>query len=838
MRELQKKYNFIDTEKKWQKYWLDNKIYDFDEKDNNTSNIYSIDTPPPHVSGVLHMGHIFGYSQMDIIARFQRISGKNVFFPVGYDDNGLPSERYVEKKIGKKSKEIDRSEFIKICDKEIQDAEQLIENLFIRASYSFDFDKKYRTVSNISSTISQMSFLDLYNKGLVYRKEEPVIWDVIDQTALAQSELEDKDFESQMNYLKFTTTKGKIIEIMTTRPELLPACVAIMCHPDDINNIDDNFLITPLGIKVPLIADDKVEKDKGTGFVMCCTFGDQTDIEWWKKYNLDLKIIINEVGRIKIDNIKNSIKREYWELDGLKIKDARLKILELLENNGFITRKPQKIIHSVKIGERSKFPVEFLVTKQWFIKVLENKNKLHEQTDKIEWKPDWMKARLHNWIDGVSWDWCISRQRFFGIPIPVWYSKRKGEEGKIIIPSKELLPIDPTKSLPEGYTSDEVEPEIDIFDTWATSSISPQLSTLGVTDELNIDEKRFNKLKIPFNLRSQGHDIIRTWAFYTIIKSLYHSKSIPWKTIMVNGWCLSSDGTKMSKSVGNVIDPIKIFDKFGSDAIRYWTANSTLGMDTNYLEDTVKTGQKLITKMFNCAKFAEIHFKNIKDQSETLEEDLKNKNIFEIMDIWLINKLNEVLEIYSKNFYNYEYNKALEVLEDFFWNNFCDNYLEIVKIRCYGAFGIKYKDIKLNEKEIEIVTKTQISAIKTIYHVFNAILKLFSPFLPVITEEIYHCLYEDEFNKKGSIHCRGNLPKIKYFGDKKEIEDIGNMVLKVISDVRKYKSERNMSIKDSLETVDIYSNIGLNNVIEDIKNVCSITNVNVIISKDYSIKIK
>ena len=393
MRELQKKYNFIDTEKKWQKYWLDNKIYDFDEKDNNTSNIYSIDTPPPHVSGVLHMGHIFGYSQMDIIARFQRISGKNVFFPVGYDDNGLPSERYVEKKIGKKSKEIDRSEFIKICDKEIQDAEQLIENLFIRASYSFDFDKKYRTVSNISSTISQMSFLDLYNKGLVYRKEEPVIWDVIDQTALAQSELEDKDFESQMNYLKFTTTKGKIIEIMTTRPELLPACVAVMCHPDDINNIDDNFLITPLGIKVPLIADDKVEKDKGTGFVMCCTFGDQTDIEWWKKYNLDLKIIINEVGRIKIDNIKNSIKNEYWELDGLKIKDARLKILEILENNGFITRKPQKIIHSVKIGERSKFPVEFLVTKQWFIKVLENKNKLHEQTDKIEWKPDWMKAR-------------------------------------------------------------------------------------------------------------------------------------------------------------------------------------------------------------------------------------------------------------------------------------------------------------------------------------------------------------------------------------------------------------------------------------------------------------
>ncbi len=838
MKELQKKYNFLETEKKWQEYWQKNKIFSFDKNDNDVKNIYSIDTPPPHVSGVLHMGHVFGYSQMDIIARFQRMNGKNVFFPVGYDDNGLPSERYVEKKIGKKSKEMDRSEFVKICDKEIQDAEQMIKDLFIRASYSFDFNEEYRTVSKRSSAVSQMSFLDLYNKGFVYRKEEPVIWDVIDQTALAQSELEDKDVESQMNYLKFYTAKGKNIEIMTTRPELLPACVAVMCHPDNINDFIGENAITPLGIEVPIIADEKVDKEKGTGLVMCCTFGDQTDIEWWKKYKLDLKIIINEVGRINLDKVKDTINSEYLELDGLKIKDARIKILELLEKNGFITRQAQKIVHPVKIGERSKFPVEFLIKKQWFIKVLDNKDKLHEQIDKISWKPDWMKARLHNWVDGLSWDWCISRQRFFGIPIPVWYSKKTGEEDKILLATKDELPIDPTKTLPNGYKVDEVEPETDIFDTWATSSVSPQLSIFGITEELNIDNEKFKKLKIPFSLRAQGHDIIRTWAFYTIIKSLYHSENIPWKTIMVNGWCLAPDGTKMSKSVGNVINPLKIFDKFGSDAVRYWTANSTLGMDTNYLEETVKNGQKLVTKLFNCAKFAEIHFRNIPNQKESLEEDLENKYIFETMDIWLVNQLNKVIKIYTENFNNYEYNKALENLENFFWGDFCDNYLEIVKIRCYGASGTKYHNISLTENEIESINKSQISAIKTIYHTFNSILKLFAPFVPIITEEIYSCLFENEFNEKKSIHSRYNLPRIKSLKDEIKITNIGNIVLKIVADIRKYKSEKNVSMKDIIEEVAIYSPYNLESVIEDIKNVCNITSVNVVINDNYAIKIE
>lgn len=835
---LQKKYNFEETEKKWHKYWQDNKIFKFDWSDTNRENIYSIDTPPPHVSGVLHMGHVFGYSQMDIIARFQRMQGKNVFFPVGYDDNGLPSERYVEKKINRKSKEMKRNEFTQICDREIQNAEQLIRDLFIRASYSFDFDEEYRTISKKSSTISQMSFIDLYNKGLVYRKKEPVIWDVVDQTALAQSELEDKDFESQMNYLKFSTIGGEIVEIMTTRPELLPACVAVMCHPDDYNKYKNKLIITPLGVKVPLIADEKVNREKGTGFVMCCTFGDQTDIEWWKKYNLELRIILDEVGKIKLNDVKENINAKYLELNGLKIKDARKRILELLEQDNNIIKEPEKIVHAVKIGERSKFPVEFLVTEQWFIKVLDSKDKLHEQTDRINWKPDWMKNRLHNWIDGLSWDWCISRQRFFGIPIPVWYSKRKGEEGRVILAKIEQLPIDPLLDLPTGYSRDEIIGETDIFDTWATSSVSPQLSTYGINESINLDKNRFDILRVPFDLRSQGHEIIRTWAFYTLIKSMYHNNSLPWKTTMINGWCLAPDGSKMSKSIGNVIDPIKVFNQFGSDAVRYWTANSTPGMDTNYLEETVKVGQKLVTKLYNCAKFAEIHFKNIEKMVNSLEHDLYDGEIFEIVDLWLINRLNIVINSYENLFFDYEYSKVLETLENFFWNDFCDNYLEIVKVRCYGYKGNKYENIILKDEEIIKITKSQQSAIKTIYYVFNSILKLFAPFIPVVCEEIYSCLFEDEFKFKKSIHVRDNFPKICKINSNYDLEMIGEVLLQVIADIRKYKSEKNISIKEPINKVVIYTNCELNNVLDDIKNVCNINFIKIIIEKNYRIEIE
>ena len=607
MKKLEKKYNFTESEKKWQNYWEENGIYHFDWNDTERDHIFSIDTPPPTVSGTLHMGHIFSYTQTDITARYKRMSGKNVFYPIGFDDNGLPTERYIEKLKGIKGKEMPRDEFIKICQENVHIAEDQFQSLFKSVSHSYDWSLKYQTISEVSKKLSQMSFLDLYNKGLLYRKDEPSIWDVVDQTALAQTELEDKDMESQMNYLKFMTDDGETLEIMTTRPELLPACVAVMCHPDNYDKYKWKSAITPLGVKVPIVADDKVSKEKGTGMVMCCTFGDQTDIDWWKKYKLDLRLIINEKGQITLKNVENLIDKKYLILDGLKITEARSTILDILQSDNKITKSPEKIIHPVKVGERSKFPIEFLVTKQWNVKVLDIKTELHNKANECNWYPTWMENRIHDWIDGLSWDWTISRQRFSGIPIPVWYSKRAGEEGKVIVPKFEDLPIDPMVDLPEGYTRNEVQADTDVLDTWATSSISPQLSAWGLNDNLYIDKNRYEALKLPFDLRPQAHEIIRTWAFCTLVKAYYHNNTTPWKSLAISGWCLAPDKSKMSKSAGNVISPIGLIQSKGSDAVRYWAGNATLGLDTAYSEELIAVGQKLITKLFNSAKFVEMN---------------------------------------------------------------------------------------------------------------------------------------------------------------------------------------------------------------------------------------
>ncbi|MDR2077672.1 MAG: valine--tRNA ligase [Rickettsiales bacterium] len=835
MHDLQSSFDSREIDKKWQEYWQNNRIFEFDWKDVERDNIYSIDTPPPHVSGVLHMGHVFGYSQMDIVARFQRMHGKNVYFPVGYDDNGLPSERYVEKKINRKSKNMERREFIHICEKETKDAEQLIRNLFIRASYSFDFREEYRTISKMSSRISQLSFIDLHRKNLLQREEKPIIWDVVDQTALAQSELEEKDIESQMNYLSFSTNDAREIVIMTTRPELLPACVAVMCHPDSYDSYRGSRIITPLGVEVEIIADDKVDKTKGTGFVMCCTFGDQTDVEWWKKYNLPLRAIINDGGFLDLSRVENLINQEYMSLSGLNIKGARSHILELLAKNGKIARTPEKVVHTVKIGERSKSPIEFLVKKQWFIKILDSKNRLYEQIDRINWKPEWMKTRLYSWVDGLNMDWCISRQRFFGIPIPVWYSLRKGEENRILLPEIDQLPVDPLEDLPPGYSRDEVVAESDILDTWATSAISPQLSIHGINEHLNDDAERYRILKIPFDLRAQGHDIIRTWAFYSILKSDYHSGSIPWNNILVNGWCLASDGTKMSKSLGNAIEPLKIFDQFGSDAIRYWTAKSSPGMDTSYQESIVKNGKKLLVKLLNVAKFIEIHLGNLTENIVNPEDDIKNSKIFETMDLWLLDKINHLMDEYNKAFSAYEYSKALELLEVFFWNYFCDNYLEIVKIRCYGLKSTRHEGKNPGQEEQQKIEKSQQSAIRTLYYSYNSLLKLFAPFIPVICDEIYSYIFREEFNLMKSIHVRGNCAKMFTAEFEDNIRNVGQIVLRIVADVRKYKSEKNISLKEKLEKLNICSPQDLTSVVDEIENVCGVKKLTVARGAGYSI---
>jgi valyl-tRNA synthetase len=841
MKKLENKYNFQESEKKWQKYWEDNEIFKFDWENNKRENIFSIDTDPPTVSGTLHMGHIFSFTQKDFIARFQRMTGKNVFYPIGFDDNGLPTERYVEKLKGIKGKEMPRDQFCNVCKENITKAEDVdFFNLFHSISHSYDWTLKYQTISKTSQHVSQLSFLDLYNKGVLYRKDEPCIWDVVDQTALAQTEIEDKEFESQMNYLSFSIEDEENIEIMTTRPELLPACVALMCHPNKYEKYKGKLAITPLGIKVPIVADIKVDEEKGTGFVMCCTFGDQTDIEWWKKYNLELKIILNERGQLNLENVKDLIDNEYLELDGLKLKDARIKIIELLEKNGKIVREPEKIKHAVKVGERSKFPIEFLITKQWNIKVLNIKKELHENTNKIKWHPDWMKSRMHDWIDGLSWDWCISRQRFSGIPVPVWYSKRKGEEGKIILPTAEQLPIDPMIDLPNDYSKDEVQADTDVLDTWATSAVSPQLNSWGITNELSVDKERFNTLPLPFDLRGNAHEIIRTWDFCTLVKAFYHQNTIPWKNLMISGWCLATDKTKMSKSKGNIIDPINLIKTKSADALRYWAGNSTLGMDTAYSEEQISIGQKLITKLFNSAKFVEINFLNFENITFTsAKNDIENDLIFEIIDKWLISKLASVIKKTTKFFETFEYNRALETIENFFKNDFCDNYLEIIKVRSYGITGLKYQGNTLKQEEIDKINKGQESAVRTIYYVFNSILKIFAPFIPSICDEIFSSLYENEFNKTKSISAKGNWPVLATFLVNENLDKVGENLLKIIAEVRKYKSEKNISIKENIKKLIICDNLVnevKNDITEELKNVCNVEEIEFIKADKLEIK--
>ncbi|MES2961488.1 MAG: valine--tRNA ligase [Pseudomonadota bacterium] len=844
---LTDKYDPKTREKFWQNHWKENKIFSW-KNDLPKAQTFVIDTPPPTVSGLLHMGHVFSYTQADFVARFQRMSGKDVFYPMGFDDNGLPTERLVEKIIEKKAgvfeSENGHGSFVKKCREVVDEAEKEFEILFNSIALSVDWDQKYQTISPQSQKISQASFVDLYRKNLVEKKFEPVFWDISDRTALAQADLIDKEVEGVMNEIEFSIegSDEKII-IMTTRPELLPACVAVMVHPEDerYKNLHGKNAITPLfGVKVQIIADDLVQLDKGTGAVMCCTFGDETDIRWWKKHSLPLKIIIQKDGRI----------------EGISIKQFKEKVIEDLKNTpsniqsgmGFVTPSPRSlnghenedgvtnpvlqpllrsvlikqepIKRAVKCAERSGVPIEIVVAPQWFIKILDKKELLKSKAAECNWFPEYMKVRIDQWIDGLQWDWCISRQRFFGVAFPVWYSKKAGEEGKILVAEPSQLPCDPNVDLPAGYSRDEVTAETDIMDTWATSSISPQLSSRGISDEISFDKARHEKL-FPADLRPQAHEIIRTWAFYTIVKSALHQNSIPWKNLMISGWCLAADKTKMSKSKGNVVTPTSLIEEKGSDIVRYWASTSHLGADTAYSEEVFKIGQKLITKLFNAAKFASMNF-------ALLQNDAK---VTEASDLWILARLQQVVERATKEFESFEYARAREVIEEFFWKDFCDNYLEICKVRSYGIAAEKVAGVELNDQQKAEISAKQQSAILTLRICLNNLLKLFAPFIPHICDEIYSSLFAEEFAQNSSINARGNWPQVdsKFYNDGL-IED-GKLLLEVIFEVRKFKSEKNISMKTTVEKVKVAKVLGIEKFVEDLANVCNAKEIELVVEE-------
>ncbi|MBS3084341.1 valine--tRNA ligase [Candidatus Pacearchaeota archaeon] len=732
-----------EMEEKWQKYWEKAKI--FSSKNLGSKEIFSIDTPPPTVSGKMHIGHAFSYSQEDFIARFMRMSKGNVFYPFGTDDNGLPTERLVEKLKKVKSINMSRAKFIKLCLKTLKEISPDFISDWKRIGVSCDFSKIYSTIDKESQKISQKSFIELYRKDRIYKKSFPTIWCPECQTSIAQAELEDKEFPAKFSTLKFEV-QGKDFLIATTRPELLYACVAVFVNPRDkryFGVVGKKAKVPLFDFEVPIIADDSAQADKGTGALMVCCYGDKYDVEAVGKYKLKPKIVIEKDGRVNIPGY-----------EGLEIKEARKKILENLENKNLITEE-KEISHAVNVHDKCGTEIEFIETPQWFIKILDKKKDFIAQGNKIKWHPKFMKKRYDNWVNGLVWDWSISRNRHFGVPIPVWECPECRE---VILPGEKDLPVDPIeikKKCPK--CGKNAVPEKMVLDTWATSSLTPRIA----------DSLFGDKIKLPFSLRPQAHEIIRTWTFYTIVKAYLHEGKIPWKEVLLSGF-VTLGGEKMSKSKGNVVDPEEVMEKYGADALRFWAAGSRLGYDLDYQEKDLVTGKKFVNKIINASRFIFMNLKNY--------DGKKKPKKLEPLDKLFLRKLNSLVKKVTESFESYDYSKAKDEVEHFFWGDFCGNYLEIVKKRVYQGD----RDEKL-------------SAEYTLYNSLLAILKLIAPIMPFITEEIYQENYK-KHEKDKSIH----ISKWPKFDKAKDFSD-WDVLVENLSFIRQEKGKNKLPLNYPVE---------------------------------------
>ena len=762
---MEEKQNQQQIEEKWRKFWEEKEIYKFDQK--NTKKIFSIDTPPPTVSGEMHIGHAFSYSQQDFIARYKRMRGFNVFYPFGTDDNGLPTEKLIQKIKNVRSKDFSRADFIELCLKTLKEIRPAFIQDWINLGISCDYNLLYSTIDDNSRRISQEHFIDLYKKNLVYVAEFPTIWDTEFQTPVAQAELEDKEKESFFTTLKFEA-EGKVLPIATTRPEMLPACLAIFVNPSDkrYKSLIGKKAKVPLINKlVPIIADEHADIEKGTGALMICSYGDKYDVEAVKKHKLNAKIIISPEGRIT--------EKPY---DNLTIHQAREKILEDLKNANLII-KQEKIKHVVNVYEKSSKEIEFLPTKQWFIKIIDKKSDWIKVGKKIDWLPNPMFKIYENWVNGLEWDWSISRDRHFGIPIPVWHCPKCNE---IILAEEKELPVDPMQTQKNcNKCKIKAIPENKVLDTWATSSLSPQIASSLVD----------NKIKLPYSLRAQAHEIIRTWAFYTIVRAHYRGNTIPWEKIAISG-LVTMSGEKMSKSKGNTIKPQTVVDQYGSDALRFWAAASRLGENMDYQEKDIVTGKKFINKLLNASNFVFMSLEYQKTQPK-LEE----------ADRLLLNQLNKLIEISTNSFEEYNYYRTKIETDSFFFKTFADNYLEIVKNRVYNG----------NKEE-------KASAFYTLYQSLLTITKILAPFTPFITEEVYQTHFK-KYEKQKSIHLESWPEKIK-IKEQKEDQETWDKLLEIIGKVRQAKSEAKKSMKaEVILTMPKQDHKILSKLMDDLKSV-------------------
>ncbi len=757
--------------------------------------MYSIDTPPPTVSGSLHVGHVFSYTHTDVVARFHRMRGFAVFYPMGWDDNGLPTERRVQNyygvrcdpsvgyeqsftppfdasagrpaKSGAQPVSISRPNFVELCLRLTREDEQAFEALWRKLGLSVDWSMTYTTIGPDAQRVSQRSFLHLLEQGHAYQLEAPTLWDVDFRTAVAQAELEDREMPGAYHRLRFPIADGDgAVEIDTTRPELLAACVALVAHPDDerYRPLFGRSVITPLfGVPVPVVPHVLADPEKGTGIAMICTFGDLTDVIWWRELSLPVRAIVAPNGTLREiawgapgweSNDPERATRNYASLAGLSMKKAQARTVELLRDEASLVGEPRPITHHVKFYEKGDRPLEIVTSRQWFIRTMPVRDVLLERGRQLHWVPAHMVSRYENWVNGLNGDWCISRQRFFGVPFPVWYKVRADgsiDYGDPLVPDESRLPIDPSTDVPDGYSSDQRgQPggfigDPDIMDTWATSSLTPLIACgWGRDDEL------FRRT-YPMDLRPQAHDIIRTWLFSTVLRAHFETKSLPWSHTAISGWVLDPDRKKMSKSKGNVVTPVGLLDEHGADAVRYWAARGGPGVDTAFEPGQMKVGRRLAIKLLNASRFV-------------LQRTEPAGDVTVAIDRGMLLRLQDVVNSATAHLEAYDYAAALREIEAFFWW-FCDDYIELVKRRRAGD------------------SEEAASAVAASTSALSAILRLFAPFLPFVTEEVWSWWQE------GSIHrapwpASGDLPVAGRHDDAVEAIEAASTITAAIRQAR------------------------------------------------------
>ena len=780
--------------------WAETGVYAFD-RTATRDQVYAIDTPPPTVSGSLHVGHVFSYTHTDTIARYQRMTGKKVFYPMGWDDNGLPTERRVQNYYGvtcdpsvpydasfvapfagnvpkdlRDRPAISRKNFVELCHTLTAEDEKVFEALWRRLGLSVDWSLMYTTIGREAQAISQRAFLRNVETGVAYPSEAPTLWDVDFRSAVAQAELVDKEMPGAYHAIAFHRTGGTgdgfgDVVIETTRPELLAACVALVAHPDDARYqpLFGTTVRTPLyGVEVPVLAHELADPEKGSGIAMICTFGDLTDVIWWRELQLPTRASIGRDGCM-LATPPDGVAADgpYAEIVGKGVKQAQKIVVAQLVASGELIGDPRPITHQVKFFEKGDRPLEIVTSRQWFVRTVADRDALLQRATEMQWHPPYMKSRYDDWVKGLNGDWCVSRQRFFGVPFPLWYgvdASGEADYSTIVFPDQEALPIDPQSDVPAGFTeAQRGQPggfvgDPDVMDTWATSSLTPQIS-----GRWSMNDDLWARM-YPMDLRPQGHDIIRTWLFSTVVRANAEFGIAPWKNAAMSGWILDPDRKKMSKSQGNVVVPTDLLEEFGSDAVRYWAASARPGVDTTFDSGQMKIGRKLAVKLLNASRFS----------LGCTENAIGSEKISVPIDCALIARLTTLVNEATAAFDGYDYARALERTEAFFWS-FCDNYLELAKSRAYG--GDRY-DTAVSE-----------SAQATLQLTLDVMLRLFAPFIPFVTDEVW------SWWRDGSVHAQA-WPTADELGAGVGADDLVlSVASETLSGVRKAKTEAKVSIK-------------------------------------------